>query len=79
MKLKSILIFAFSVALMNCSAKVDAPKLDFQTPQEDTSFPKYLFQDIKGTVYNQPWTVQTAVVRNFGTSGQTGTVDLARP
>lgn len=66
MKLNVFVLIAMVAILMGCKADVSAPNLGFQTPQEDTSYPKFLFQDIQGTVYGQPWSIQSGVVRLFG-------------
>lgn len=65
MKLKGLVLTAMAASIMSCKADVSAPNIGFQVPQEDTSYPKFLFQDIQGTVYGQTWVVQTGIVRNF--------------
>jgi hypothetical protein len=73
MNLRPLIFSLFALLLMNCSAKVDTPNIGFTpapTPQKDTSYPEFLFQDIQGTVYGQDWLIQTGVVKPFGTGGQ---------
>ena len=73
MKKRLMISALFALALMNCSAKVDTPNIGITpapTPQSDTTYPEFLFQDIQGTVYGQNWLIQSGVVKPFGTTGQ---------